>query len=307
MGRRRAGAIAAIAATAALLGIVAVVRSRPAEPMQPRTREALAEDLIERGQRAFGRLSSVRFDDLARESANDRGRMVGRIAEIVAMAEVGGAAPDARRCAALAEEAARFIVTNFISHDAEAYLAWAASRGRVPVPREELVRFWNVGLMHGWAFDEPLPELMPVADPGWTQERAIFQKFWDHAWSDASRRPIGMADEPAGIFVSYGTFDIAEPTNRPFSGGMLGRDLWIGAIAMSTTPFLHPRGTVDGRVPDRFDGTAFADVACLFAYKDGSRRPIILTFLWDPEGGFWVLHRINLHNFRLEKHGFIAS
>lgn len=252
-------------------------------------RAALRADLFQRGQREFRVLPVRTFDELAADGAV--GQFVGT-ADLVA-------APSADRLQALQAEVATLFDLMFVHRSVEGYSAWRMARGAELIPLDEATSFWRVDLLYEGLAGNPLPEGSSAG--------GVFADLWaaaPHA-GGGRRWPTGIASGPEGMAIATGRFDWAARHNRPSLEGRIPHELWIGDQGFTYTPLWRFRGEHRGEIPERLRRTECAEVGLLLAFPDGSRRPLIATFLWDPAVRNWVLFRINAYNFPAEKSGCI--
>lgn len=255
-----------------------------------RVRAELRDDLFRRGQRAFRTLPMTSITEL---SSRDDALLLLMRAEVIAPTEDG-------RLQALREEVATYLDVTYVRRSADRYIEWRRSRQAEWIPMEELTRFWLIGSRHEGEFGEPIE---PAQD-----EEALFRKFWDHAPEDFGGKlwPVALASGPRGLAIACGPFDASAIGNRPSLGGSVPRELWIGDYGGTFGPFWRTLGETSDGLPDRMRKTECAEIGLVFKFKDGSFRPIVLTFLWDPGQRTWVLFRINAYNYPLEESGRVV-
>ena len=198
----------------------------------------------------------------------------------------------ANRCGsrdALLDRVSAFLYYRFVQDSPEVYAQWRRSSGHHLKSLDEMIHPWFIDQAYEAYFNEPFPE-----DP---DVEALFRKFWPIGlgWGEGVNRPVALADESKGLTIRFGTLAPGNP-NRDMLDGQLGTDLWHGGIAATMRRWWRqPHDTQD--LLDRFGRADYAEVGIIMGYADGSRRPLILTYLWDPIEHRWSLEHVNVNNF----------
>lgn len=288
--RRKGWALGAIAVIiAALLGWVAWRRTDPA-PAEAVSREfdRNAAELFDRGQREY--------TTIAMRSMRELTDVAGARAALDSVVFLSEPAPPASK-SALLDDVAAFLRLRFAAPSFDEYCAWRRASGKELISVGELVSTWCV--------DDRCPDELGTPYEVSASSEELFRQFWDAApkWKNGGAWPTKIAAEGKGFVIACGPFSSDAPTNRPSVGGEMPREVWIGNIGGTSQPWWQTPGGKNGRLPDRFRSTQCAEVGMVMEYADGSRRPMVLTFLWDPVLNVWTLQWINLYNYPLEKVG----
>lgn len=197
-------------------------------------------------------------------------------------------APTREQREQLLREVADFLYYRFGKSSPAAYRSWRLSNGYEPVPLAELLDPWHIDRSHEIFFGEPLP-----AD---AEFGALFDKFCDASasYEHGHNRLVGVASVPKGLCCAVGSISRANP-RRPAVAGELGVDLWYGR--MSATMRRWWRRPRQGRELLESGATiACAEFGIVAEYADRSRRPLVLTFLFDPIDRRWVLEHVVAYN-----------
>lgn len=216
------------------------------------------------------------------------------VREVLARAAVSGEAPPGTR-EKLVDEAAAFVFHRFCQPSAGAYRAWREASGCVLKSMEEMTspRYF-VGEAHEAYFGAPVPAGTTVGE--------LFERFWaaSQEYGGGYNRVRAIAAEPGGLAVALGTITKADPFSRPALGGPMPEGYWHGASGATMRRwFTQPRDTE--ALVTRLGEVACAEVGMVVEAGDGSRRPVVLTYLWDPQAGAWSLEHVNVYNASVER------
>lgn len=190
---------------------------------------------------------------------------------------------------ALLDEVADFLYFRFAQPSVEAYKAWRRSTGCRFKDLAESLRPWYVDEAYEAYFGEPFPD-----DP---DVERLFDRFWSAGleWGGGVNRPVALAEEPKGLACVFGTITPGDP-RRAMLAGEMSADLWHGGIASTMRGWWRPAQSTRDLLK-RHGRAHYAVVGVILEYADGSRRPLILTWPWDPHAQRWVLEDVNVKNF----------
>lgn len=184
--------------------------------------------------------------------------------------------------------ASHFIAVRFGQDDPEAYLAWRSSDGFAWRPFDDLNQSWNIDKQYELFTRLPWSDKTPLED--------VFKLLWHekHRAHDGFNKALTMADDPKGISVRFGEMTPGNPI-RGLLGSATSPIDWHGSIASTHCSWFVPRDPYRDRLA-RGETVLYAEVGVLMGYTDGSRRPLIMTLIWDPVSSRWDLQVLNTNN-----------
>ncbi len=212
-------------------------------------------------------------------------------ARLDAMEFAGDPPPADGALDALRAEAADFIYFRFAQASPEAYRRWRDGGGARRRPVERLSAQAEAGAAYEALFGEPVPR------------DVTFDAFLDRMWptglaiGDGANRPTAMAIEATGLAAAIGTMATDDIRDRPRIDATLSNQWWRGINGGTMRGWWDPPLTFtellrrDGRV-------VCAEVGVLLEFASGARRPLVLTYFWDPRARRWYLQIVCQYNVR---------
>lgn len=236
---------------------------------------------VDEGRRAY---ANIRVETMESLRASDEiGALVARI-EVERDSDVNDA-----QVTALRSELESFLRLRFVQPDAKQYAASRLTGGCRWTALEGLERGWRVVSDYEKLIREPPPAKPEVA--------ALFERYWDSTASrfGGANRLVSIASEPVGLAAHVG-YSRDRDYPRLLIAGQLGQRLWYGPVSASMCRWFdlphEPTEVVakNGRV-------LVAEVGVVAEWADGSRRPLILAWYFDPWVRRWILWQMNENNY----------
>jgi hypothetical protein len=125
----------------------------------------------------------------------------------------------------------------------------------------------------------------------------LFAAYWDAAldYGDGFNRPIGVAKDAKGLLIVFGVLhNIAD--QRPLLDGQLSSDVWHGRGGGAMRMWFAPSRTL-AEIIAQEGHAVIAHAGMVLAYKDGSRRPLVLTLSWNRDSRRWEIQAATVYNF----------
>jgi len=211
---------------------------------------------------------------------DDRKRLLPILSGVLeAQAFSEGGVPDTAR-ERLAGDVVEFLHARY-ADSANAYIAWRRRAGYRPRSLSELRERWFLDLVHELRFGEPAPK-----DADWEELHARMIEAGDRA--DGGRhRLAGVAADAQAVAVSIKRLTRSDPRWPPV-GGVVGELLDTGGTIHTSKSWWAPPVDAKALLEDR--GEAWVgNVGFIAEFGDGTRRPLSLSFVWDPERRKWGL------------------
>jgi hypothetical protein len=246
---------------------------------RPDTIELIARSQSD-GATAYSVLSVAKLKGLSRED----------VLAALSRADVTGKPKASNASAdALEREAAEFIFLRFVAQDFDQYVQWRLSRGCRFLALDEMERVWFVHKEYQEVCGEPPPSVVTA--------ETLMRGYWRTASTlhAGANRAMAMCDDPRGAMVCF-DFIRTRHDDRIRLQGTLGPALWYGPVSSTMrTWFAPPTPTQDLFAAQ--GGLDVAEVGVVMEFEDGSRRPVVLAFFFDPARTQWVLRYVNQNNF----------
>lgn len=250
-----------------------------------RTQGPSGEDLwlqpVREGEAAFADMAMISIADLREE---------GSIERVIAQGEWHADPSISAAClAALEREIATFLRLQFVTADAAAYRQWREARGCALLSLDDMERKTQVVSEYASVMNKrppPEPDVASLYDEYWLAMRTAFSG--SGALLEISADPRGFATR-----VAYSSDPLY--TKVMLDAG-LGDRLWYGPIAASMRAWFAP-ARIPADLVERDGRVLMAEVGVVAAWADGGRRPLLLTWFFDPTLDAWVLWTLNQNNF----------
>lgn len=167
-----------------------------------------------------------------------------------------------------------------------AYRAWRAAHGSVWTPLDYLSRVWGMREDYEKRFGRPYPD----------NPQQLFDDYWATPCElgESANRIVGVLTQPGTSQIVRGTILAANPLDPPLAG-VLGAEVWEGQISSTMCPHWQPPRGREELLREH----GWADVALvgvISVASDGSRRPMVMCFLWDPSASRWFLEHLRFTN-----------
>lgn len=186
----------------------------------------------------------------------------------------------AERARSLLSEVAQFLRLRIAGESPAEYISWRRSQGYRWRTEEELRA---LGCVEAYEFR------MPRSWSSAGSMEARFEEMWrsSRSFGGPVNAPRALCTARGSIGIIGGSIDNARPSSwRPF-------DRLIASATGDESPGLTsvqwlvgPRSRED--LMSAHGPVEFATVCIVIEYSDGSRRPLALTYLWDPAGPRWM-------------------
>lgn len=192
------------------------------------------------------------------------------------------------RYKALLDETAEFLYERFVKEDPRAYYEWRLSKGYLPQARSFLEEWWSVSAQYTKHGGEGNPS--QITD----------EKIFEHLWISKRRSGEGfnlltsLASGAEGWCLAFGDMTPGNPTRRLLECS-LSSDTWHGAISSTHCAWFEAPRPYKQRLRDG-EPVQYASVGVIGGYADGSRRPLVMTFVWDDLASRWDLQILNTNN-----------
>lgn len=191
-----------------------------------------------------------------------------------------------------------FLEACFLADSAEPNLRWREEHGFVLMSRNELVEEHHVGVAKIWGalLDEPFPEQSEPLE--W------FKSLWApfREYGDGANKMVSMAKDGDGlVIIAKNRFSpddpIPDPADAPVRGGdsIQGAGAWIGGSIVAGSSWWHPQRTA-AQIISSTGRCTTATVGIIAEFANGERRPILITFDWDPASKTWLLEGFRTSN-----------
>lgn len=184
------------------------------------------------------------------------------------------------RSRTLLSEVASFLRLRLRGDSPSDYVAWRRARGYDWRPYQELVDLaivdaFRVRTSRKWSASDPIEER--------------FAQMWRSAreWKGHVNVPVGIGTSKESMGVVWGSINWRQSsTYRPIGTVIpaAGRDQ---TGSLTSVQWLTPARNRATLLKEN-EAVEFAAIGVLIEYADGSRRPLTLTFLWDPQTRRWV-------------------
>jgi len=233
------------------------------------------------GERAFRQMSFVSIQEL---------QSAGAVEEVLRRAQLisdPGVRP--QYLDTLIQEAAEFIRLRFVAKDAAAYQEWRLSRGCRFLPIERLEQQEQVLTMYPAVFGRPAPS-SPSTE-------SVFAEYWAKTQTmyGGANSLNAIASERPGLVLRVGYSKDREHPQLSFDPEP-GDRLWYGPISSSMRRWFDLPSSPETIV--KRDGKVLLGMVGLISqWADGSRRPLILAFLFDQARSQWVLWLLSETNY----------
>jgi hypothetical protein len=181
--------------------------------------------------------------------------------------------------------AAEFLVKRFGRSDQVAYRKWRESLGFRWHGREFLEKWWDISKQYA-----KYSPSSPVA-PSEVFDLLYREKTNANA---GFNRVVGMAGDASGISVVFGTMTPGNP-GREYLGGRLPSEMWHGGISSTHCSWFAPPRPYKERLA-LGEHVQYAEIGVILSHADGSRRPLVMTFVWDNTASRWDLQVLNTSN-----------
>jgi hypothetical protein len=246
----------------------------------PKDADITAERLRERGSEAYRQVDLIPLTALgSREEVRQA---------VTAVDFIDGELATANQRTILLGEAADFLYYRYAQSSVETYKAWRLGEGYRWRPLEVMLDPWYVDRGYKVYFDEePPPEL---------DLEAAFDRFWSAAldYGDGANRVVALPGEAKGLLCRFSRVTRAKPTAEPV-GGEIPFELWYGGVAMTMRAWFEPPRAKSDVLAINGE-TLAAEIGLVLEFADGRRRPLFLTYYWDPAGRRWWLEHVNQNN-----------
>jgi hypothetical protein len=188
----------------------------------------------------------------------------------------------------LVHTAAEFVVRRFGRDDPAAYREWRLASGMKWRSREFLQQHWTIEEQYLKYAGKPLEPGVPLPE--------AFDLLWrgKAETHGGFNRPVGMAGSTEGLSIVFGTMTPGNPVREHLTG-RLSEELWHGGISGTHCAWLVPARPYRERI-DAGETVEYASLGVIMEHADGSRRPLIMTFFWEPLTARWELQILNTNN-----------
>ena len=189
--------------------------------------------------------------------------------------------------------AADFIYYRFVNTSPTDYMQWRKSQGYHMRSLDELLDPWTIDWSYDFYFHKPFPDNPDL--------EAMFQEFWDIGlnYKNGKNKPTGIANDPAGLGAVAGIMTTGTPYHGEQYSGDLGSDLWYGSISSTMRCWWVPPEDTK-TILAKHNVAYYIDVNCILSYADGTRRPLELQYVWNPDFKDWFLENVVISNFPSE-------
>ena len=212
----------------------------------------------------------------------------------MAPGENGSTIKDEAATANLVRLTAEFIYYRFMQGSPEAYRAWRLSTGYRMKDAEALRREGVAADYEHW-LGEPYPGDERVLE--------VFDGLWAATLraKDERSRPVGIAQDSAGVEVALGVMDRAWECPMPTLSGELPEGAWQGlrSAQLGRDWWRDPNDGIRGALQQRAS-VPVAVVGVIVDMKTGDRYPFTFTYYRDATGKWW-LWRVNVLNSPLDR------
>ncbi|MBL8745787.1 MAG: hypothetical protein JNK58_05445 [Phycisphaerae bacterium] len=208
------------------------------------------------------------------------------IMSILTMAPVRGVEKIGRdRAHLVLSAAAAFLANRFGRGDPVAYRTWRTSNRFRWKNRDALEESWTISRQYEKYTHRTASSLPEMFDTLF-REKAIANGGFN--------RVVGMAGDAAGMSIVFGVMTPGNPI-REMLGGRLPSVIWHGGMSGTHCSWFTPERPYKERLA-RGEHVDYAEIGIIMSHADGSRRPLIMTFIWDPVPSQWELQVLNTNN-----------
>ncbi len=192
------------------------------------------------------------------------------------------------RLAELLDQSAEFLCGRY-GPDAnpDRYIRWRQSQGYRWTDRDHLEMNWTV--------HEAWPLIVPGGSPfpGYDHLDRVFVGVFDSILdlNGGRPRPVGICAVPDGLLIDR-DFPTKGNPDLDLISGMMDTELWHGHSVGTLCSFWQPPRTYDQILVN--DGSVeVVRIGIVVEFADGSRRPVIQKWLFDPKADRWFLYVVN--------------
>lgn len=188
-------------------------------------------------------------------------------------------------------------VTSRYAGTPEKYAEWRRHEGYLPIDLGEL--------RAGWFLDEAYHVYTGkalAADAAWDEVHATVVGA-QYAFEGGRLSIMGLSDSHEAVSVARKRVTRTDPIMPPVTG-LPGKSLDSGGSMSIGAPWWRPPTDVD-QIVDREGGAEVCVVGLIAEFGDGARRPVSMTFVWDPTSQRWWL--MSPLTVGISKHGVIEG
>lgn len=247
--------------------------------LSPTATHESSDDLLTRARRAF---AAIEIDATCLTS-------VAEVRAVLARSEVRDPelASDPR-LAELLDQSAEFLCGRYgPSANADQYIRWRRDQGYRWTDRDDLEINWTVH--EAW----PLIVTDGTPFPGYDHPDRVFAGLFGPVLDlgTGRNRPIGISADSAGLIVDRDYPTKSNP-DLDLISGTFDEGLWHGRSVGTLCAFWQPPRAFDRALV--IDGSVeVVRIGMIVEFADGSRRPMIQKWLWDPKADRWFLYALN--------------
>jgi hypothetical protein len=276
MTKQRLTSIIAVTLICAMTGIVWWRAIRPMSTTQFLSNQEMAEA----GVRLYARLDMAPLESL------------GSIRDVVERAHVVDGdlvAREYRR--SVLDSAAEFLWYYYGSRSADEYIDWRRRDGYTLLGINDApngIYAWN------FLFDGPTPD----------DDAEVFRRVWTavHEYGDGANQAVAISNNDDGLVLLFKVVNELDdglpfPSDAPKRGkqSITGAEQWVGGIAGGANNWWRAPVPFD-QVMEQDGQVTVATLGAILEFKNGRRRPISITWFFDPRSGSWRLHAISESN-----------
>lgn len=238
---------------------------------------------VHEGREAFSSMKMTMLSTLTEESA---------VLTLVRTADthVDDGVPS-KTVAALQNTVATFLRLRFVENDATLYKLWRQETGCSMSSLEALDRKYEVLKSYSATFGKPLA-------PDATTD-SLFPQYWANTpyLFGGTNRLRGITTDRRGLVVRVGYSGDTEYPRLRVAGEMEER-LWYGPVSAAMRRWFDVP-VEPAELAKRHGRVLVAEIGLVTEWDDRSRRPVLLSFAFDPERQRWFLWLMNQNNFEV--------
>lgn len=243
-------------------------------------------------QRAFAHWETINTEPLAQISPQ-------KIELAMLSAEWTRAPLSGTQRTSLIQHVSEFLEHRYGQTDPAYYRAWRLQNGYRLIDRNRFVAYYKFSTDWNAVFGEPLSDSISIEQ--------IFDAFWPIGTSyfgDVDI-PVAVGTDPRSWSIAFGRMNVLKPQIRPpIENSVHSNDQWIGIGGGTMRSWFEPPFEL-AELAAADKTVATAEVGLLIEYKNGERRPLGLTLVYDNTRDRWWL--IYAAQYNIPENGLVAA